>query len=278
MPDDSAPFDHRTDAAPLNHRTDGTPLKHQTDIARAAALIADPSRARMLKCLADGRPLPAGALAGEAEVSAATASVHLAKLVEGGFVTVARQGRHRYYRLAGPDICAALEALALIAPPLPFTSLKQSNRANALHRSRTCYDHLAGQLGVALMRALLDRGALTGHDGVHRPSDAVLDRPAAYGRDLRYELTPEGAALLTDLGIDTAALPPRRPAIRYCVDWSEHQHHLAGAAGAALTSRLFALDWVRRGAAPRVVHLTDRGAAGLRSAVGLEPSLQPSHP
>ncbi|CAM5274290.1 transcriptional regulator [Streptomyces spiroverticillatus] len=266
MPDD------RRSAPREQDRTDhhGTPLKHQTDIARAAALIADPSRALMLKCLADGRPVPAGALAAEAGVSAATASVHLAKLVEGGFVTATRQGRHRYYRLAGPDVGTALEALAVIAPPLPVTSLKQSNRTNALYRSRTCYDHLAGRLGVALMHTLIERGALTGHDGIHRPSDAVLDRPASYGRDLRYALTPQGGAILGELGVDTAQLPPRRPAVRYCVDWSERQHHLAGALGAALTARLFTLDWIRRGAVPRVVHLTDRGARGLERALGLE--------
>ncbi|WP_320783456.1 winged helix-turn-helix domain-containing protein [Streptomyces sp. CRN 30] len=245
------------------------PLKQQTDIARAAALIADPSRALMLKCLADGRVLPASALAGEAGVSAATASAHLAKLVEGDFVTVSRQGRHRYYRLAGPDVSAALEALALIAPPLPVTSLKQSNRTNALHLARTCYDHLAGQLGTGLMGALLDRGVLTGHDGVHRPVQAVHDRPASYGRDIHYVLTDSGRAQLGELGVDTDRLPPRRPAVRYCVDWSEHRHHLAGGLGAVLTARLFQLDWIRWGAAPRVVRVTEEGAAGLERSLGL---------
>ncbi|MEU3415723.1 helix-turn-helix transcriptional regulator [Streptomyces sp. NPDC006658] len=245
------------------------PLKQQTDIARAAALIADPSRARMLKCLGDGRALPAGALAGEAGVSAATASVHLAKLVEGELVTVSRQGRHRYYRLAGPDVSAALEALALIAPPLPVTSLKQSNRAGALHRARTCYDHLAGQLGTGLMGALLDRGVLTGYDGVHRPEKAMRDRPASHGRDIRYELTDSGRAQLRELGVHANRLPPRRPVVRYCVDWSEHRHHLAGGLGAALTSRLFELEWVRWGAAPRVVQVTDKGIAGLERTLGL---------
>ncbi|WP_062995721.1 ArsR/SmtB family transcription factor [Nocardia mikamii] len=248
---------------------DPHPLKHQTDIARAAALIADPSRAVMLKCLADGRALPASALAGEAAVSAATASAHLAKLVEGGFVTVAQEGRHRYYRLAGPEISAALEALALVAPALPINSLKESNRTNALYRSRTCYDHLAGQLGVALMQALLGRGVLTGHDGFHRPAEAVRDRLSSYGRDIRYELTDTGREQLRELGVDTDRLPPRRPAIRYCVDWSEHRHHLAGGLGAALTARLFDLDWVRWGVAPRLVHLTDQGAAGLEQSLGL---------
>ncbi|MGW2562113.1 ArsR/SmtB family transcription factor [Streptomyces sp. NPDC001514] len=258
---------HSTRSSASEHH--GEPLKRQTDIARAAALIADPSRARILKCLADGRTLPAAALAGEAGVSAATASVHLAKLVEGELVTVEQQGRHRYYQLSGPDVSAALEALALIAPPLAITSLKESNRTNALHRSRTCYDHLAGQLGVALMRALLDRSVLTGHDGIHRPKEAVRDRPSSYGRDISYELTDTGREKLAELGVDPDRLPPRRPAIRYCVDWSEHQHHLAGGLGAALTARLFELEWVRWGASPRVVHLTDAGAQGLERSLGL---------
>ncbi|MFJ8083058.1 ArsR/SmtB family transcription factor [Streptomyces sp. NPDC096205] len=270
MPNVSRPDEPRSTAAAVpSGRQGGPPLRHQTDIARAAALIADPSRARILKCLGDGRALPASALAGEAGIGAATASVHLAKLVEGGLLTVERQGRHRFYRLAGPDVSAALECLALIAPPLAITSLKQSNRTNALHRARSCYDHLAGRLGVALMRGLLERGVLTGHDGVHRPHEAVRDRPSSYGHDVRYELTPAGPAMLAELGVDTDRLPPRRPAIRYCVDWSEHQHHLAGGLGAALTARLFALDWVRWGPIPRVVHLTDEGALGLERTLGV---------
>ncbi|MER5890237.1 winged helix-turn-helix domain-containing protein [Streptomyces sp. NPDC001941] len=246
------------------------PLKQQTDIARAAALIADPSRAKMLKGLADGRALPAGVLADEAGVSAATASVHLAKLVEAGFVTVVAQGRRRYYRLSGPDVCTAMEALALIAPPLPVTSLKQSNRTAALHRARTCYDHLAGQLGVDLMGALLGLGVLTGYDGVHRPEEAVRDRPASYGGDIRYELTDAGRERLRELGVDADRLPPRRPAVLYCVDWSEQRHHLAGGLGAALAARLFELDWVRWGASPRVVQVTDEGAAGLERRLGMK--------
>jgi DNA-binding transcriptional ArsR family regulator len=254
-------------AAPSEHGEE--PLKRHPDIARAAALLADPSRARILKCLADGRALPASVLAGEAGVGAATASVHLAKLVEGGLLAVERRGRQRLYRLTGPDVSAAMECLALIAPPLAITSLKQSNRTNALHRARSCYDHLAGRLGVALMRGLLERGVLTGHDGVHRPDEAVRDRPSSYGHDVQYTLTRAGRATLAGLGVDADRLPPRRPAVRYCVDWSEHQHHLAGGLGAVLTARLFALDWVRWGPSPRVVLLTDAGARGLEQALGV---------
>jgi Predicted transcriptional regulators len=241
----------------------------EPDIARAAALIADPSRARILKALGDGRALPAGMLAAEAGVSVPTVSGHLRKLVESGLVRVERHGRHRYHRLAGPEVSTALEALAVIAPPSRITSLRDSSRANALRRSRTCYDHLAGRLGVALMRALLQRGLLEGHDGVHRPALAVLDRPASYGHDHNYRITEHGRLELTRFGVRFDRLPPRRPLVRYCVDWSEHQHHLAGALGAAITSRLFELGWLRSGSAPRVVHLTEAGAAGLRREFGL---------
>ncbi|MBP2705516.1 winged helix-turn-helix transcriptional regulator [Microbispora sp. RL4-1S] len=248
---------------------DRTERNGEPDIARAAALIADPSRARILKALGDGRSLPSSLLAAEAGVSAATVSGHLRKLVESGLVLVEQHGRHRYHRLAGPEVSAALEALAVIAPPSKIRTLRDSSRTNALSRSRTCYDHLAGRLGVALMQALLHRDVLTGHDGTHRAGQAFRDRPAAYGHDHSYQVTDHGRAELARFGVDLDRLPPRRPAVRYCVDWSEHRHHLAGALGAAITGRLFELGWLQPGTAPRVVHLTEAGAAGLLREFGL---------
>ncbi len=121
------------------------PLAYDTDIAPAAALIADPTRAAILRALLPDRPLAAGELARLAGVSAATASFHLAKLLDGGMIVVARQGRHRYYRLAGHEVAAALEALGLISPALPVRTLRQSREAVALAQARTCYDHLAGR-------------------------------------------------------------------------------------------------------------------------------------
>ncbi|TDD82859.1 transcriptional regulator [Actinomadura rubrisoli] len=241
----------------------------EPDIARAAALIADASRARILKALGDGRAVPSSLLAAEAGISAATVSGHLRKLVDAGLVIVERQGRHRYHRLAGPDVCMALEALAVIAPPAPIASLRDSSRANALSRSRTCYDHLAGRLGVGVMQAMLRLGFLIGHDGLHRADRAVRDHSASYGHDFDYRLTESGRAGLSVLGVDVDRLPPRRPVVRYCVDWSEQRHHLAGALGAALTERLFELGWIRAGSTPRIVHLTDVGATGLKEHFGL---------
>jgi DNA-binding transcriptional ArsR family regulator len=218
-------------------------MSGDVDLARTAALIGDPGRAKVLRALADGRELPATVLAHEAGVAASTASVHLAKLVEGGLVVAESRGRHRYFRLAGPKVARAMEALAEIAPAAPVRSLREGTKAQAVRTARTCYDHLAGKLGVAIMSSLIAAGDLTGGDGRHVRERARKDRPSAVGRDLDYRLTDEGAEKLGDLGVDVdkALAGPRTP-IRYCIDWSEQDHHLSGALGAALAERLFELD------------------------------------
>src|SRR6266436_2718862 len=136
------------------------PLQYDADIAAAAALIADSTRAAILRALLPDRPLAAGELARMAGVGAATASFHLAKLLDGGMITVARQGRHRYYRLAGHEVAAAIEALGLISPALPVRSLRQSREAAALAQACTFYDHLAGRAGVELLDSMLRRSLL----------------------------------------------------------------------------------------------------------------------
>lgn len=242
------------------------------DISIPAALLADPSRARVLLALADGRALPASVLASEAGVAASTASEHLAKLTDAGMLSVERHGRHRYYRIASPEVVRAIEALAQIAPQAPIKSLRQHTRAHALRRSRLCYDHLAGRLGVALMDALISQGALQGGDGTHHPDQAPTDRLSASGHDVDYRLTDSGATLLREFGIDLPVISARRrPLIRYCLDWTEQRHHLAGALGAAVASRLLELDWLRRTPQHRAVRLTDTGRAGLRATFGIEP-------
>ncbi|MEV5886525.1 helix-turn-helix domain-containing protein [Streptomyces sp. NPDC052020] len=244
----------------------------EPELARAARLLASASRARMLKALSDGRPLAVSVLAAEAGVSVPTASVHLAHLAEAGFVRAEHCGRHRYFRLASPDVATALEALAIIAPPdpTPVTTLRAHSRHNALRRSRTCYDHLAGSLGVALMSTFLDQGLLRREES-DPTSGSRPDQPASYGRQAAYHLTPRGTERFTGFGIDVDALVRgRRPVVRYCVDWSERRHHLAGALGAALAARFFALNWLRYGVSPRVVHLTDVGKDGVRDAFRIE--------
>jgi DNA-binding transcriptional ArsR family regulator len=231
------------------------------------ALLADPGRCRMLLALSDGRALPASRLAAEAGVAPATASGHLKRLVDGGLLAVERHGRHRYYRVAGPPVARLLEAMAGLAPPAAVRSLRQGTAASALREARTCYDHLAGRLGVALMGSLIDRGHLIGGDGAFHPERAGEDRLSAYGRDVPYALSAGGRAFLRDLGV---ALPPGRVVVRYCVDWSEQRHHLSGAAGRAVLDRLLELDWIRRAPAARAVRVTPAGRAGLREAFGIE--------
>ena len=216
------------------------------DVAAVAGLLADPARARMLDALLAGGALPAGELARHAGVTPPTASAHLRRLRQGGLLTVQAQGRHRYHRLAGPAVAEAIEALALIAPPLPVRSLRQSQRAEALRFARTCYDHLAGVVGVALTDSLLRSGAL---------------RPAA-GRD--YRVTPRGERLLGGLGVDVGELRRRRRTFaRGCLDWTERTPHLSGALGAALLERLLHLGWLACGRVPRGLVLTAAGRAGL---------------
>jgi DNA-binding transcriptional ArsR family regulator len=239
------------------------------DIAKIGALIADPARARILLALGDGRALPATVLASEAGVSPSTTSAHLGKLVAGGLLIVHRQGRHRYYRLSGPAVGEALEKLMGLAPAAPVRSLRQGTRANAVRSARTCYDHLAGMLGAGLMAAMLERGLLTGGDGTFTPESG--DGLSGPGREHRYELTDRGRAELTAFGLDLDALQRlRRPLIRYCVDWSEQRHHLAGALGAAIAQRTLDLAWVARARRGRAVHVTDAGRDGLREAFGLQ--------
>jgi DNA-binding transcriptional ArsR family regulator len=215
------------------------------DIAAAAALMADPSRAAVLTALPDGRALPPSELAELAGVSRSTMSEHLAKLRDAGFLAVERGGRNRYYRLSGPEVATAVEALSALAPRTPVRSLRQANRAGALGAARTCYGHLAGRLGVAITDAMLARGL------VEREAEVFL-------------LTDPGTAFLESLGIKR---PPR--AGKACNDWSERRPHLAGKLGVALATRLFELDWVRRTDRPRAVQTTDEGRRELAAHLGI---------
>lgn len=237
-------------------------MNGDADLAAVAAAIGEPARARMLSALGDGRALAAHVLASEAGVAPSTASAHLARLVEAGLVAAERRGRHRYFRLAGADVGRALEALAQIAPCYQVRSLREGTRAHALRLARTCYDHLAGRLGVALMDALLERRILEGlpADGGPGPSPRWCD----------YRLTGEGAATLsTLLGVEVGAIPRSRPLVRHCRDWSEQRHHLAGGLGAALATRLIDCGWLRRLPNTRALLITESGRVGLRERLGV---------
>jgi DNA-binding transcriptional ArsR family regulator len=207
----------------------------EVDISAAAALMADPSRAAVLMELTDGRALPPSELAEVAGVSRSTMSEHLAKLQKAGFLAVERGGRNRYFRLSGPAVATAVEALAALAPRSEVHSLREANRAGALGAARTCYGHLAGELGVGITDALVERGL------VEREGDVFL-------------LTEPGGDFFVNLGIEK---PPR--AGKSCNDWSERRPHLAGKLGVALTKRLFDLGWIERTQRRRAVRVTKVG-------------------
>lgn len=231
---------------------------YDSDIAPVAALLADRARASMLTALLDGRPLAAGELARTAGVSAATASSHLAKLLDGGLVGVVKQGRHRYYRLRGADVAAVIEALSRISPAAEVRSLRQSRQARALREARTCYDHLAGQAGAALFEAMLSRGLL-------EPFGTSYDDP----RHSAYEVTEKGERRLEMVGVDVAAVRrSRRRFAGHCLDWTERRPHLNGALGAALAARMIEEGWFARGTARRALAVTDKGRDGLADVFG----------
>jgi DNA-binding transcriptional ArsR family regulator len=240
------------------------------DLAALGAALAEPARARIVQALGDGRALPATVLAGEAGVAPSTTSGHLARLVAAGLLEVLPQGRHRYYRLAGPEVGELLEAAARVAPTAPVRSLRQGTRAEAMRTARTCYDHLAGRLGVDLMGALIAAGHVTGGDGRHDPDAAAHDRLSAHGRDLAYRLEPAGAATLAALGVELPdANADGTVALRYCVDWTEQRHHLSGAVGRALARRLLDLGWLRQADTGRAVHVTDLGRRDFPARLGV---------
>lgn len=224
----------------------------EANIAVPAALIGDPVRAALLLALLDDRCMPATALAAIAHVSAQVASNHLAKLIAGGLLRVTTSGRHRYYRLAGPEVAHALEALAVLGPPPPMLERQYSVKARRLRAARSCYDHLAGQLGVALAEALEQNEFLT------------ISAPE------RYMLSDTGRQCLEHLGMDLAALGKEtKPHARPCVDWTERRRHLAGPLAARLFTRLLELGWLQRGAESRAILITPGGYIGLRKNFGI---------
>ena len=215
------------------------------NIARIAMLIGDPARSEMLSALMGGQALTATELAAVAHVTKQTASAHLSKLVDARLVGVEAQGRHRYFRLADDDVARLLENLMGVAFRAGAVRLKAGPREPALRSARMCYDHLAGDHGVQLLDALLARR---------------LVRVNGEG----LTLTRAGSAFFRAFGIDVATLArSRRSLCRRCLDWSVRRHHLAGALGAAMLQRMFALGWARRAKDSRVVLFTGAGLAAL---------------
>jgi DNA-binding transcriptional ArsR family regulator len=227
-------------------------------LAAAAGLIADPARAAILVELLSGRALTAGELARAADVSAQSASLHLAKLVEGGMLVVQPQGRHRFYRMAAPEVGFVLEALGVIATVRPSRRPPHTTQDEAFCFARTCYDHLAGRVGVELAAAL-ERGGVLIADG---------------SRDYRFG--PDAGGWLAKRGIDIDALPSGRRAIaRRCLDWTERHPHVGGALGAGILSTFVDRGWVRRQRGTRAVRITDRGLRALEDLGVVAMALQP---
>jgi DNA-binding transcriptional ArsR family regulator len=225
------------------------------DLASVGALVADRARCQILVALGDGRALPAGRLAAVAEVSASTASSHLHKLVAGGLLVVENEGRRRNYRLADPEVAVLVEALERLAPILPIRSLGQSQQVRAWRQARVCYDHVAGALGVELMRSLLERG----HVGpVHEPAGADPDQA-------RYAITSGGAAFLGTLGI---VIPAGRRPVRHHMDSTEDGSHISGILGRALLARFVDLGWLQRHKSRRL-HITPEGRKGFGQHFGI---------
>jgi DNA-binding transcriptional ArsR family regulator len=225
----------------------------QPNIAATAFLISDPARATMLMTLVDGHALPAGELAYAAGVTAQTASTHLATLLAGGLVEVEVQGRHRYYRLGGPHVALLLENLASVAPSSRPRTRPLSRDAQKLRFARCCYDHLAGQLGVAMTQALEQRGMIV----------AAEER--------QFEVTPDGVEWFGRMGLDVQEVRPnRRGLARQCLDWSERQHHLAGPLGVHWMKLLCANGALRRVKATRAVQVTPQGWVWLKEHLGIE--------
>jgi len=242
-------------------------------LASVAALLADRSRAAICLALLDGRAWTVGELARSAGVAPSTASEHVARLRDGGLLVTVSQGRHRYVRLADARTAQFIEdavgfasdamppRLPAAGPPAPRStapqppaprSLRAAAASEALARARTCYDHLAGRLGVAIADAMTRSGLLDQEHG--------------------FALTGAGLAWLGGpLGIDVAAISAgRRPAVRPCLDWTERRPHLGGAAGAAICEQFFAKGWITRIGTARAVAVSPAGQDALRELCGMD--------
>jgi DNA-binding transcriptional ArsR family regulator len=216
-----------------------------TSITHVAGLIGEPGRIRMLTMLLDGNRHSASELAMAADVSAQTASSHLAKLLSGGLVVCERQGRQRLFRLSNHDVAVAIESLGALA------HRPQTDAMPEIRFARSCYDHLAGALAIALRDRLLQQGALRHHQ------DAFV-------------VTREGSELLGDLEIRVEALRRlRRSFAHSCLDWTERHHHIGGAVGAALLARFLEMNWLARVRGTRALRVTHEGERGFEQVLGI---------
>jgi len=220
------------------------------DLSTVAELMTA-NRATLLLALIGGRSLTASELASRAGISRSLASAHLSRLLDGGLVSVQQDGRRRHYRIASPHVAEVIEAMLTLAPTQTASSLRESTRGRAIRHARTCYDRLAGAVGVALTDSLQ-------HQHLIEPDDNS------------YRLTAAGHQRLEGLGLDIEELRRQRRAFaRPCLGWTERRPHLAGALGAAITAHLLQRNWLERLRGSRAIQITDPGRHGLRDEFGL---------
>ncbi|MCI1881598.1 MAG: winged helix-turn-helix domain-containing protein [Sporolactobacillus sp.] len=224
----------------------------QSNIAVVASCISGSSRATMLAALLDGRFHPASELAYKAGIKPQTASFHLAKMTQAHILTMKKEGRHRYYGISDPKTASVLESLLSVAPSPKINSFRQAAEEKAIRHARTCYDHLAGSLGVKIADALL-KNELIGED------------------KKQFFITEQGKKFFDELHIDLQALHKKRRAFaRKCLDWSERRYHIAGAVGNALLDRLLELNWIQRSPHSRAVEITAKGKIGFKNTFSID--------
>ncbi|KKD53176.1 MULTISPECIES: ArsR/SmtB family transcription factor [Paenibacillus] len=227
-------------------------MSTKSNVAMIASLVSEPSRAAILTALLDGRFHTASELAHMAGIKPQTTSFHLAKMTEAQVITVEKQGRHRYYGIQDPEVAQVMESLLSIAPPVPIKSLKQASENEAIRLARTCYDHVAGHLGVQIMSFFMQKGILSeDQDGLH--------------------ITQQGEIFFADFQINLKNTRQKRRSFSHkCLDWSERRHHLAGALGSALLDRLFELHWVEHLPTTRAIRITAEGKRGFKEVFSIE--------
>jgi DNA-binding transcriptional ArsR family regulator len=234
------------------HYIGGIKMNANPNVAKVAILVSEASRAAILTVLLDGRLHPASELAYMARIKPQTASFHLSKMVDANIVTVEKQGRHRYYGILNSEVAQVLETLLSLASPIEIKSLKQASEDKAMRFARTCYDHLAGNLGVQL-------------------TDSLIKADVIYEEKNAFVVTDKGEEFFKAFHIDLEIVKKKRRSFSHkCLDWSERRYHLAGALGNALLERLFELKWVQRIPDTRAIKITSKGKNGFKDIFSID--------
>jgi DNA-binding transcriptional ArsR family regulator/DNA-binding PadR family transcriptional regulator len=230
----------------------GMKMNANPNVAQVASLVSDASRAAILTVLLDGRYHPASELAYMAKIKPQTASFHLSKMVAANLVTVEQQGRHRYYGIQNQEVAQIMETLLSITPPVEIRSLNQASETEAIRQARTCYDHLAGSLGIQLTNSLLSAGVISETEN-------------------QFTVTEKGEEFFKAFQIDLEQVKRKRRAFTHrCLDWSERRHHLAGALGHALLERLLELNWIQRLPRTRAITIMPEGKKGFKETFQID--------